>query len=161
MTALFLIWIALPLALWIYIAALDSIRFPLIGALGMLLAATWCCDSGAYFIGRLLGKHRLYPLASPNKTVEGAIGGLLFAALPLTIVKAAGWGAPQILDIVILTVAVGGFGQAGDLLESLFKREAGVKDSSHIIPGHGGLLDRFDSLLLSTPVFAAYLLISA
>ena len=157
-----MIYAALPLALWPSLQdfQLDE-RFTPAGPLVLLLAATWFCDSGAYFTGKMLGRHKLFVRASPNKTVEGAIGGLVFAAVPLLLIYWMDWATPNVLDFIVLPIAVGIFGQLGDLLESLFKREAGVKDSSNIIPGHGGVLDRFDSLLLSTPVFYSFLLFSS
>ncbi|MBU1919303.1 phosphatidate cytidylyltransferase [bacterium] len=157
---LFIIYIAFPLILWPYLGSGQTTdRFSNAGALVLLFTATWFCDSGAYFIGSLWGRHKLFERASPKKTIEGAIGGLFFSALPLVIIKLLKWGSPTPLDYIVLPLAVSVFGQAGDLLESLFKREAGVKDSSRLLPGHGGLLDRFDSLLLSTPAFYAYLIL--
>lgn len=155
----YVVYIALPLVLWPLLQDLEAgNRFTAAGPLILLFTATWFCDSGAYFTGRAWGRHKLYERASPNKTVEGAVGGLLCSALPLLLVKFIGWGSPQLADLFVLPVAVGIFGQAGDLFESLLKREANVKDSSQLLPGHGGLLDRFDSLLFSTPIFYSYLL---
>jgi phosphatidate cytidylyltransferase len=161
-TVLFLTYIALPLALWLSLHDFRlHERYSSAGPLLLLFVATWFCDSGAYFIGRAFGKHKLFVRASPNKTIEGAVGGFLFAAVPLFFVRALGLAEPSLIDFIMLPIAVGVFGQLGDLLESLFKREFGVKDSSHFIPGHGGVLDRFDSLLLSTPVFYSFLLITS
>ncbi len=156
--ALFLIYAVLPLALWLPLQehSLKSAHGPW-GALALLFIATWLCDSAAYFSGRFLGKHKLYPAASPNKTIEGAVGGLIAAALLLPSMRVLGLADPQPWDYAALPIAVGIAGQIGDLIESLMKREANMKDTSHIIPGHGGFLDRFDSLLLSTPLFLAYL----
>ena len=156
--ALFLLYAALPLALWARIWAMsDPLRFSVAGTLFVLFAATWLCDSAAYFGGRALGRHKLYEKASPNKTVEGAFFGVLGAALLLPLLRLFDLAVPTPLDYIALPLIVGVFGQSGDLLESLIKRESGVKDSSHLIPGHGGVLDRFDSLLLSTPFYFAYL----
>lgn len=125
---------------------------------------TWATDTGAYAFGRMLGKHKLIPAVSPAKTIEGAIGGLLVAVL-------GAWLYAQFLlkpvaqlglspaGIVIFGVVIGVVGQLGDLAESLLKRDAGVKDSSKLLPGHGGILDRFDSLLFVLPV--AFLLLSS
>ena len=120
----------------------------------------WAADSGAYFAGRRFGGRwfggrKLAPRISPNKTLEGLLGGVLLAA----IVAAAGAllldvpasRLPEVLGVVLLTVL---FSVAGDLFESLLKRHAGVKDSGTLIPGHGGILDRVDSLLAALPVFA-------
>ncbi len=156
--ALFLIYAALPLALWFPITELTNItRHSNLGALGLLFAATWLCDSAAYFGGRAHGRHKLYPQASPNKTIEGAVSGFIGAALLLPALKLLGFAHPSTLDYIFLPLIVGIAGQIGDLIESLMKREAGVKDSSHVIPGHGGFLDRFDSLLLSSPLYLAFL----
>lgn len=160
-STLYLIYIALPLALWYNLDTLDvHQRFAPIGAVILLWLSTWACDTAAFFSGSTIGKHKLHPAASPNKTIEGFIAGIIGAAIPLLVVNSLGWSSPTILDVIVLTVSVGLIGQGGDLLESLMKREAGVKDTASILPGHGGLLDRFDSLLLSTPVFYAYLLLS-
>ena len=157
-SALFLLYVALPLVMWTKFSSTPgAASFGSAGPLAALLLTTWMCDTGAYFIGRALGKHKLYPAASPNKTIEGAIGGVVFAAVVLPIMTALGWANPRALDFVALPLIVSVIGQSGDLLESLMKREVQVKDTSAILPGHGGFLDRFDSLLLSTPFFLAYL----
>ncbi|MBL0060320.1 MAG: phosphatidate cytidylyltransferase [bacterium] len=156
--ALFLIYAALPLALWFPITEFTDItRHSKLGALGLLFAATWLCDSTAYFGGRTFGRHKLYLQASPNKTIEGAISGFAGATLLLPALKSLNLATPCALDYVFLPLIVGVAGQIGDLIESLMKREAGVKDSSQVIPGHGGFLDRFDSLLLSSPLYLAFL----
>ncbi len=125
---------------------------------------TWATDTGAYAFGRMFGKHKLIPSVSPSKTIEGALGGLIVAVI-------GAWAYSQFLlrpfaqlglsplGILLFGIAVGVFGQLGDLAESLLKRDAGVKDSSKLLPGHGGILDRFDSLLFVLPV--AYLLLGA
>lgn len=159
--ALFLIYAALPLALWLPLTELsDTTRHGALGALGVLLAATWLCDSAAYFGGKTFGKHKLFPQASPNKTVEGAVSGLFGAAMLLPVIHTADWAQPTSLDYVILPLTVGIAGQMGDLIESLMKREVQMKDTSQLIPGHGGFLDRFDSLLLASPLYLAYLYIT-
>lgn len=123
---------------------------------------TWTTDIGAYMFGRLFGRKKLIPSVSPGKTVEGAVGGLglaivicllyvRFILMPYAQLGLTIQGA--VLFAIVISVAA----QTGDLAESLLKREAGVKDSSHIIPGHGGILDRFDSLLFVMPV--AFLLL--
>ena len=110
-------------------------------------------DTGAFLVGKSLGRHKMTPIASPNKTWEGALGGLVWAA-------AGGWLARTVLlpafpltEIIILSTVVHAGAQVADPLESLFKRAAGVKDSSNLIPGHGGILDRLDSFTLASPVF--------
>ncbi len=119
----------------------------------LTVGVTWATDIGAFFSGKTLGKHKLAPQISPNKTVEGAVGGLLFAVLTAVII---GYLAPnQSLTVTfmgVLGLAVGFTGQIGDLVESAIKRFAGIKDSGKIIPGHGGVLDRFDSILFTIPI---------
>ncbi len=156
--ALFLVYAAAPLSMWILIHEISSpLRHGPLSALGILFVATWICDSSAYFAGRSFGRHKLFPEASPNKTVEGAVGGLLAAALLLPCLSLLRLVEPEPLDYLILPVLVGVAGQMGDLIESLMKREVQIKDVSNLIPGHGGFLDRFDSLLLSTPLYLVFL----
>lgn len=117
----------------------------------------WICDSAAFHFGKLWGRHKLFPRVSPNKSWEGAIAGFLFA---LGAALATRYFVAQYLtmaDALVIGVIVGFFGQLGDLLESLLKRDARVKDSSSLIPGHGGVLDRFDSLLFVSPLVYLYL----
>jgi len=110
-------------------------------------------DTGAYAVGSWCGRHKLVPLASPRKTWEGSFGGVVFACLggaaaqQILLPEAALWKA------VIFAFVVHFIAQVSDPLESLFKRAAGVKDSSNILPGHGGFLDRVDSLILAGPLF--------
>ncbi|USS85432.1 phosphatidate cytidylyltransferase [Fructilactobacillus myrtifloralis] len=117
------------------------------------LLIVWCTDTGAYFVGKYFGKHKLAKYVSPNKTWEGSVGGVVIATVVCSIyvtffpVSPAGL-IPMIGLTVILSVA----GQLGDLVESALKRYYGVKDSGKILPGHGGILDRFDSLLFVLPV---------
>ena len=126
------------------------------------IAVTWATDTGAYAFGRMLGKHKLIPSVSPAKTVEGALGGLLIAVVGAWLyvqflLKPFAHLSMLPLSIVAFGLIVGFVGQVGDLAESLLKRDAGVKDSSKLLPGHGGILDRFDSLLFVLPI--AYLLL--
>jgi phosphatidate cytidylyltransferase len=113
----------------------------------------WATDTGAYFFGRAFGKKKLWPKISPNKTVEGAIGGVILACIVAIIFHVF---SPiqhhSMLVMVLVTVLASIFGQIGDLVESAFKRHYGVKDSGDILPGHGGILDRFDSMLFVLPV---------
>jgi len=117
---------------------------------------TWANDTGAFLFGVALGRHKLIPRISPKKTVEGAIGGLLAAGF-------VGWlcakGVAPFLTPLAATacgVFTGLMAQLGDLVESMIKRDAGIKDSAELIPGHGGILDRFDSLLFTVPVLYYY-----
>jgi phosphatidate cytidylyltransferase len=122
-----------------------------------VLATIWICDSAAFFGGTALGKHKLFPRVSPNKSWEGAIFGLVFAMLTMILAKNLVLEFLDWTSVIVIGIIVGTIGQAGDLVESLFKRDAGVKDSSNLIPGHGGIFDRFDSLLFSAPVILLYM----
>lgn len=123
---------------------------------------TWASDIGAYAVGRTIGRHKLIPAVSPGKTVEGAVGALVTTVLVawlyvVTVLQPVAHLTLTATGIVIAGVVLSVAAQLGDLAESLFKREAGVKDSSRLIPGHGGVLDRMDSLLFVLPT--AYLLL--
>jgi phosphatidate cytidylyltransferase len=122
-----------------------------------IMATIWICDSAAFFGGTALGKHKLFPRVSPNKSWEGAVIGFLFAMITMIIAKLVVLDFLEWIDVIVIGLIVGTIGQIGDLVESLFKRDAGVKDSSALIPGHGGIFDRFDSLLFSSPVIYFYL----
>jgi phosphatidate cytidylyltransferase len=124
-----------------------------------IFAGIWGCDTGAYFIGKAIGKNKLLARVSPNKTWEGAIGGAFIglAAFALIVGNVLP-GFPTEHAIAIGAILVIG-GQYGDLFESLLKRDAGVKDSSNLLPGHGGVLDRLDSLIFVLPLIFAYLLV--
>ena len=119
----------------------------------LLLLTIVVSDSAQYFTGRLFGRHKLSPAISPKKTMEGALGGFLIA--PAVMAFVARWWLPDRSTVWVLLVGLVlvGFGIAGDLFESLLKRSAGVKDSSALIPGHGGVLDRIDAMLFAAPVF--------
>ncbi len=121
-----------------------------------LAVVTWASDTGAYYAGTLWGKHPLLPSVSPKKTVEGVLGGLVLAVAAAIV--AQWWFASQLSqsDSLILGVLLTGAGLFGDLFESMIKRRTGVKDSGGILPGHGGMLDRLDSLLFTAPTFYYY-----
>ncbi|WP_075182130.1 phosphatidate cytidylyltransferase [Pantoea sp. 1.19] len=124
-----------------------------------VMILVWGADSGAYLFGKLFGKHKLAPRVSPGKTWEGFFGGLLTSAL---IAWLFGTWAPLNVapaTLLLCSVAAALASVLGDLTESMFKREAGIKDSGHLIPGHGGILDRIDSLTAAVPVFACLLLL--
>lgn len=123
-----------------------------------LLAIVWFGDTGAYFLGSLLGKHKLIEAISPKKTVEGAIGGLCCSVVGGIIVQQT-W-LKEIVDLknaLILSIILALLAQISDLCESILKRSANVKDSGEIIPGHGGMLDRCDSMIFATPVLYYYM----
>ncbi|WP_442599531.1 phosphatidate cytidylyltransferase [Neobacillus sp. D3-1R] len=114
----------------------------------------WATDSGAYFIGKATGKRKLWPEISPNKTIEGSLGGVISALVVailfsiLTDIDASLW------QLLVITMILSVFGQIGDLVESALKRHFNVKDSGNLLPGHGGILDRFDSLLFVWPLLS-------
>ena len=122
-----------------------------------ILVTIWVCDSAAFFIGTAIGKHKLFPRVSPNKSWEGAIAGFVFSVAAMAIAKIVILDIFSWTDTILIGILIGIFGQVGDLIESLIKRDAGVKDSSSIIPGHGGVFDRFDSLLFIAPVIYLYI----
>ncbi|MDO4708219.1 MAG: phosphatidate cytidylyltransferase [Pseudomonadota bacterium] len=119
------------------------------------LAIIWMADSGAYFAGRRFGRRKLAPVISPNKTVEGLLGGLIAAVLAGVVFGLFAGITPEQLPWLALAALLTALASVvGDLFESLLKRQAGVKDSGALIPGHGGVLDRIDSVLAALPVFA-------
>ncbi len=119
----------------------------------LLWVTIWICDTMAYFGGRLFGKHKLAPSTSPNKTIEGAVSGFLGAIIVFTAGGMLFLPELSFYYHLIGGILVGIFGQLGDLVESRFKRDAGVKDTSTLLPGHGGFLDRFDSFIFLSPLF--------
>ena len=145
--------IAIPAGAMYYLRAFSP------RAVLFLFVIVWGCDSAAYYTGRRLGRRKLAPVVSPNKTWEGTIGGLVGATL---IGAAAGtwWLLPELGPAVgaLAGALASSAGQIGDLVESLWKRGAGVKDSGTFLPGHGGFYDRIDSLLYAGPVLAAILM---
>lgn len=124
----------------------------------LALLLSWFSDTGAYFAGRFFGKRKLYEAVSPKKTVEGAFGGLLFAVLGALLAHFWFLRSLPLVDGLALAIVAGGLGQAGDLGESLFKRSFGIKDSGGIVPGHGGILDRVDALLVTGTLTYLYVL---
>jgi len=123
----------------------------------VLIFSIWICDTAAYVGGSYLGRHKLMPRISPNKSIEGTVLGFIFALLTAWLCH--GWFVKGLLlqDALVIGAIGGSLGQYGDLFESMFKRDAGMKDSSRLIPGHGGILDRFDSLTITAPVVYLYL----
>jgi phosphatidate cytidylyltransferase len=125
----------------------------------VVIVAIWASDTFAYFAGRAFGKHPLFPRISPKKTIEGSVGGVFGAVLIVIAFKLAlvpalpmSWG-----DAAAIGVICGAVGQLGDLVESLLKRSVGVKDSGRYLPGHGGMLDRIDAMIVAIPLVVLYL----
>ena len=155
------IYVCMPLAMLINI---DRLYFFSHGIRGIwiffLLVVTFANDTGAFYSGKLFGKHKLYESVSPKKTWEGSAGGVLFAFFIaiafLKIFRLHPVDLPFILLIFLLSVA----GQVGDLAESMLKRNCNVKDSGDILPGHGGVLDRIDSLLFASPILYIFLILT-
>lgn len=125
-----------------------------------LMLLVWASDIGAYMTGRIVGGPRLAPAISPNKTWSGAVGGLIVAVGVALLVSFTVQPPHSILRTILLAATLGIVAQAGDLFESAIKRQVGAKDSGHLIPGHGGLLDRLDALLAAAPVAALLALAS-
>jgi phosphatidate cytidylyltransferase len=149
------LFVAVPLTL---LAVLRE-KLGLVGSGAVLLALGlgWFTDTGAYFAGRFLGRHKLYEAVSPNKTVEGAVGGLAAAVLWAVLASQTYLrGTLPLAHTVPLGLVAGSLGQAGDLGESLLKRSMGVKDSGALVPGHGGVLDRVDALIVTAVVVYLY-----
>ena len=150
--ALAIVYLGLPLGTLVAIHLIGGR-----GAVLLLVFTIVVSDSAQFYAGRLLGRHPLAPRLSPKKTIEGALGG--FVAAPAFLYFAGPYGVPvgSPVTMALLGLALVGAGIAGDLFESLLKRAAAMKDSSSLIPGHGGVLDRIDALLFATPVFYVYL----
>jgi phosphatidate cytidylyltransferase len=153
------LYLAIPLLSLILLAVISSDKFidfnwkiPL-----SIFILTWVNDTGAYLSGRSFGKHKLFERISPNKTWEGSIGGLILS-LVASVILHHFWATYSLPIWLGVSVLVSVFANIGDLMESAFKRNANVKDSGSIMPGHGGILDRFDAVLLTAPIVLAYLL---
>ena len=151
------VYIAIPFGLMMYFFDPVVLSGPLhYGVVLGFLFILWLNDTGAYFVGSLIGKHKLFERISPGKTWEGSAGGALFALL-------TAWGLSfifkqlDVLQWMVLAIVTVITGTLGDLVESMLKRSLGIKDSGNILPGHGGLLDRFDAVLLSAPFVFVYL----
>ncbi len=143
------VFVVLPLFYFYFLKGLGN-AFPLI-----LLFTIWASDTGAYIFGKNFGKRPLVPLISPKKTYEGLAGAMVGSMIVMAISSSVlGLG---ILEAVLLGMALGFLGQAGDIFESIWKRVSNVKDSSSLIPGHGGILDRIDSFIFTAPLLYHYL----
>jgi len=118
----------------------------------LAVVVTWAGDTGAYIVGKTLGRHPLIPRLSAKKTREGSVGGLIFSVVGALVAKQTFAPYLDLWQALLLGVMAGAMGQLGDLFESLVKRDLNVKDASDTIPGHGGILDRFDSLLFTAPL---------
>jgi phosphatidate cytidylyltransferase len=143
------------------IAALRTLEPDADGAwrVTLLLAIVMTSDTFAYFTGSAFGRHKLAPLVSPGKTVEGLAGGLVGGVVAALVVRSIGLPSMPVAAAIALGIVVAAFGVTGDLVESLMKRWSGVKDSGHLFPGHGGMLDRLDALLFAAP--ALYYVLAA
>lgn len=155
-TILGIIYIALPFTLLVYIVkpGLSGEYKPLI-LLGYFMLI-WVFDSGAYLVGSNFGKHKMFPKISPKKSWEGAVGGTVFAIM-FAYILSLYVDDLSFFDWSVISLIVVVIGTIGDLVESLLKRSVGIKDSGSIMPGHGGILDRFDSILISSPFVFVYL----
>jgi phosphatidate cytidylyltransferase len=122
----------------------------------LVLMISWFADTGGYFAGRFLGKHKLYEAVSPKKTVEGAIGGLAGSVVGALLAHFVYLKSIPLAHAIPLALVASALGQAGDLGESLIKRSVGVKDSGALLPGHGGILDRVDAVLICAPIVYLY-----
>lgn len=148
--------------LWLALNALRSASYnesTLHGSILIMivLGIVWSADVGAYFSGKNFGKHKLMPNVSPNKTIEGLAGGVIASTLFILIFcYFADVAKDKWFLYACVTVFIAIFSAVGDLLESMFKREAGLKDSGRCLPGHGGILDRIDSLTAAAPIFVAF-----
>ncbi|MGB1040401.1 MAG: phosphatidate cytidylyltransferase [Flavobacteriales bacterium] len=164
-----LLYITLPFAILNYLSFNEEI-YDKIGLsnnwnlLTGFFIILWTSDSMAYLTGRLIGKHKLFPRVSPGKTWEGFIGGVIFSVVAGYIFSIVTVDFHKVTYLsppfhwIIMALIISIFGMLGDLSESLLKRSGGVKDSGNILPGHGGILDRFDGILLSAPLVLCYLL---
>ncbi len=155
-TFLGILYIPLLLSAFLFLRHFMDLQFADVSNAGfrfilVLFAAIWICDTFAYVFGKTFGKNKLFEKVSPKKSIEGGIAGavgslLVFVIVKLTLILPLQWH-----EVLILGIIPGTVGQLGDLVESWFKRDVGIKDSSSILPGHGGFLDRFDSLIFVSP----------
>lgn len=151
-----LIYVALPFSLLNFLLSLSgSYSYELLFGCWFIL---WSNDTGAYLTGSVMGKNKLFPRVSPGKSWEGSVGGAIAATVVAFIIS--GWyHTVSLRDWFVIAAILIVIGTLGDLVESLFKRSIGVKDSGNLLPGHGGILDRFDSLLMAIPFVYVYLLV--
>ena len=149
------VWLGLMLGSLSVLRNLPDIGFKI--TLSLFLSV-WICDTGAFLFGKKFGKKKILPEVSPNKTWVGTIAGFVSSMIFVLILNQSGYFPDifSLIDVVVLGLITGIFGQFGDWSESLLKREAGVKDTSNILAGHGGVLDRFDSLTFAAPLTLIY-----
>lgn len=140
--------------LWTDPASFERVFWPERRWILVLLAGVWSFDTGAYLVGRAIGRRPFLPWISPKKTLEGVLGGLVVATLGVAVVLALSSSSP--LEALVLGPLLGIAAQSGDLAESMLKRAAGAKDSGTLLPGHGGILDRVDSILFAAPVLVVW-----
>ena len=151
-----MVYIGIPFTLLLLIGFLNHIFSPNI-VFG-LLAMTWMNDTGAYLVGSQIGKTKLFPRISPGKTWEGSTGGVVVTFIVAYLLSLL-FTDLRLMDWLILAAIVSLFGSIGDLVESMLKRSLKIKDSGNLLPGHGGILDRFDAFIFLLPFAAAYLLL--
>lgn len=151
-----IIYIVVPFSLMVQIpflnATFDYVNSTILGVFILI----WVDDTFAFLVGKNFGKHKLLERISPNKTIEGFIGGMVFTFIA-SYFLAQQFTTLSLTQWIVIAAIVSIFGVLGDLIESMFKRQAGVKDSSNFIPGHGGFLDRFDSVIFAAPFIFIYL----
>lgn len=155
-TFLGILYIPLLLGAFLFLRHFMDVKLPGISNAGfrfilVIFATIWICDTFAYAFGKSFGKHKLFEKVSPKKSIEGGIAGVVGSILVFVIVKMTLILPLQWHEAILFGIVSGTVGQLGDLVESWFKRDVGVKDSSSILPGHGGMLDRFDSLTFVSP----------
>lgn len=126
-----------------------------------LFVSVWACDTAAYFVGSKFGRNKILPRVSPNKSWQGAFAGAVSAVLSFVLITHYWLHGVVLVHSIVIGLIVGVMGQVGDFAESMLKRDAGVKDSSALLPGHGGILDRFDSMIFVSTITLIYLLIVA
>jgi phosphatidate cytidylyltransferase len=153
-TFLGVVYVVIPFCFFYALGFLDGLynfRYPL----GFMLLL-WASDTGAYLVGMNLGKNKLFERHSPKKSWEGFLGGMLFGLI-VAFILSNYWNELSLLHWTLVSLIIACFGAYGDLIESMLKRSVNTKDSGSLLPGHGGLLDRFDGLLLSAPIVFVYL----
>lgn len=151
-TTLGVIYLGATLPFWGLLRVLDHGR----ALIFIGIAAAALSDTFAFFVGRAIGRRKLARLVSPNKTVEGFVAGFFGSVLGVYLAKIISWPALSLIHVLILGLAIGFVGPMGDLIESVFKRDYHVKDTGHVIPGHGGFLDRLDAMVFTGPLVYLY-----